>query len=236
MNPSGLATIGSVSAEGSYTRHPDHSSYGTGALAVRLGQFDLGGGYARLRLRDTAAVPSNDLWIATGVYRFGLTALGASAKYLTVEDSAGTLSQTITGDVGMTVAVFDIMALAVSVQNLGREAVSGPLLTLPTTTRLGFALNFVDPQSTLRLLGTLEGVWTEGERGRTVWGLETAVVVRGIGVAARLGRGAQPEGTGFSEWAYGAGLVLGRLHLDWAYQDESVFGSGLHRFGARWTP
>jgi len=236
VNPTGIATIGSLSAEGASARHPDRSTFGAAALAVRLGQFDFGAGYGRLRLRDTAAVPSNDLWVASAVYRFGLTAFGASLKYLTVEDSAGVVSQAVTGDVGLTVAVFDIMALAVSVRNLGRDAVSGPLLTLPTTTHLGFTLNFVDPQSTVRLLGTLEGIWTEGERGRTVWGLETGVVVGGLGLVGRLGNGAQPRGTGFSRWAYGAGVELGRLHLDWAYQDQSVFGAGLHRFGARWTP
>jgi hypothetical protein len=236
VNPSGIATIGSLSAEGAYTRHPDRSTHVTGAVAVRLGQFDFGVGYGRLRLRDTATVRANDLWIGSVVYRFGLTAFGASVKYVSVKDSAGAVSESVTSAAGVTVAVFDIAALALSVQNLGRDALSGAPLTLPTTTHLGFTLNFVDPQSTIRLLGTVEAIWTEGESSRTVWGLETGVVLAGVGVAGRLGHGGQPVGSGLSKWAYGAGLELGRFHLDWAHQSESIFGGGVHRFGARWTP
>ena len=236
VNPSGIATIGSLSAEGTYARHPDRSTHTTGALAVRLGQFDFGVGYGRLRLRDTAAVRANDLWIGSIVYRFGLTAFGASLKHVSVKDSAGAVHESVTSDAAVTVAFFDIAALALSVQNLGRDALSGASLTLPTTTHLGFTLNFVDPQSTVRLLGTVEAIWTEGEPRRTVWGLESGVVLAGVGIAGRLGHGGQPVGSGQSKWAYGAGLVLGRFHLDWAHQAESIFGGGVHRFGARWTP
>jgi hypothetical protein len=236
VNPSGIATIGWLSAEGGYARHPDRTTHATGAVAVRLGQFDFGVGYGRLRFSDSASVRANNLWIGSVVYRFGLTAFGASLKHVSVEDSAGTVNESITSDVGLTVAVFDIAALALSVQNLGRDALSGAALTLPTTTHLGFTLNFVDPQSTIRLLGTVEAIWTESEARRTVWGFETGVVLGGVGVAGRLGHGGQPVGSGLSKWAFGASVELGRFHLDWAHQSESAFGGGVHRFGARWTP
>jgi len=62
------------------------------------------------------------------------------------------------GDVGMAIAVFDIMAIGVSVQNLGGDMGNGALL--PRRTRAGLTLNYTDPQGTFRLLTTLEGMWT----------------------------------------------------------------------------
>src|SRR2546430_10807806 len=55
------------------------------------------------------------------------------------------------GDAGLAIAVFDLMALGVSVQNIGGDF--GPAaggVHLPRRTRAGFTLNYVDPQGTLR--------------------------------------------------------------------------------------
>lgn len=235
-NPSGLATIGSLSAEGAYARFPDRSTNAMGAVALRLGQFDFGAGLQVLEFSDTSATDRHQILLGSVVYRVGLTAVGASLKYLSIEDTSGTPDRAITTDIGLTLAVFDIMALAVSVQNLGRDVVSGIPLSLPTTTHIGFTLNFVDPQSQARLLGTIETIWTEGEPRRTLLGGEAGVVLSGVGLVGRVGHGGQPEGSGHSKWAYGASVVLGQFRLDWAYQAETAFGGGVHRFGARWTP
>jgi len=36
--------------------------------------------------------------------------------------------------------------------------------------------------------------------------------------------------------AFGGGVVLGRLTLDYAFQAYNVLGGGTHRVGLRWTP
>src|SRR2546426_633808 len=93
------------------------------------------------------------------------------------------------GDVGLAIAGFDLMALGVSVQNIGGDF--GPTaggLHLPRRTRAGFTLNYVDPQGTLRLLTTVEGQWPAGGGSAfVVLGLGGGGVTRGMGVLGRLG-------------------------------------------------
>src|SRR5439155_227137 len=92
------------------------------------------------------------LGVSTLVFRTGLGALGATAKYAR-ETVGGARVDAWAGDVGLAIAVFDLMALGVSVQNIGGDF--GPAaggLHLPRRTRAGFTLNYVDPQGTLRLL------------------------------------------------------------------------------------
>jgi hypothetical protein len=170
------------------------------------------------------------------VYRFGLIALGASGKYVSSEDSAGSIDRAFTTDAGLAIAIFDIAALGFSVQNIGGERISGDRQTLPTRYRFGFMLNFTDPQTTARLLGTIETIWTEDQERRTVIGLEAGAVVRGLGIVARLGHGGQPPATGQAETTYGGGLLLGRVGVDYAYQKRSGLGGKVHRVGLRITP
>jgi hypothetical protein len=103
---------------------------------------------------------------------------------------------------------------------------------------LGLSLNLLDTYSNGRLLGTVETIWTEGARPRTVVGLEGGAVFYGLGLIARIGTGGQPSDPGgpFSRTAYGGGLVLGRARLDYAYQRRSPLGRSVHLFGFRWTP
>lgn len=235
-NPAGLATIKYLSVEGAYHRYPDRTAHAAGALAVRLRQLNLGFGASYLRFSDTASVRENIAGVGTLVYRYALFALGASAKYLQVEDSAGALRRAGTADLGLAIAIFDISALGFSVQNIVNERISGARLALPTSYRLGFMLNFVDPQTAARLLGTIEQVWTDGAPGRTLAALEAGVVVSGVGLVARIGYGGQPAGSNQNRLAYGGSVVLGRLGLDYAYQKRSGLGGRVHRVGLRWTP
>ncbi len=234
-NPSGLATIKYLGVEGAFHYLPD-ALQSVGAGAVRLGPFNLGAGYDYLRYRRKGSpLKDNLLWAGSAVYRVGLVALGATEKYVSVEDSSGHISRALANDAGLTIAVFDIMALAVSVQDFNQRRLGGTPILLPTRTRLGFTFNFVDPQTTARLLGTVETVWTEGQDRRTVFGLETGVVLHGVGLVARVGTGAQPAGTGQRKVAFGGGIVLGRLGIDYAYQARSGGGT-IHRVGVRWSP
>lgn len=236
VNPAGLAAVRRVSFEGATQSYVGSATQAMGAGAVRVGQFDFGAGVNYLHFDDSAATRSNLLYTGTAVYRYGFIALGGSAKYASVTDSAGRVASAVTGDIGTTLAIFDILALAVSVQNVGQKVAAGGGLDLPTTTHLGVTFNFVDPQGTLRLRGVLETVWSERRARRTVLGGEAGVVLSGIGIVARFGFGGQPEGSGETEQSYGGSLVFHRFTLDYAYQRRTVLGRDVQRFGARWTP
>jgi hypothetical protein len=235
-NPAGLATIKVLSLEGSFQYYPDETLQGSASAALRVGPFNFGGGGSYIVFNDSAAISSNLMWVGSAVYRFGLIALGASGKYVSSQDSTGLISRAITTDAGAALAIFDIAALGFSVQNIGGEQVSGDPLVLPTRYRLGFMLNFTDPQTTARFLGTIETIWTEEQERRTIFGFEVGAVVRGIGLVARIGHGGQPPASRQEQWTFGGGILLGRVGLDYAYQKREGLGGEVHRVGVRITP
>ena len=237
-NPSGLAPIRSLSLEGTIARLPDRSTYTMGSAAIRLASFNLGAGYQYLRFPTGQPIYDNLTWVGTGVYRRGGIALGASGKYVSLEDSAGMITRSTTTDVGATVALFDIAALAVSVQNLGDWTITNGGLDLPRRWHLGFSFNLLDTFSNGRLHATVETIWTEEEDRRTVFGLEGGAVFYGIGLVARIGHGGQAGDIGgaLSKTAFGGSLVLGKARIDYAYQQRSPLGRDVHLFGVRWTP
>jgi len=237
-NPSGLAPIRALSLEATIARLPDRSTYTMGAAAARVGDFNLGAGYQYLRLPRGGPVFDNLTWVGAGVYRRGGLAFGTSGKYVSLEDSSGRIARSFTTDVGATVAFFDIMALALSVHNLGDVTLSNGGLTLPRSWHLGFSFNLLDTYSNGRLLATIEQVWAQGQRNRTVLGLEGGAVFYGVGLVARVGHGGQPgdvQGT-LSRTTYGGSVVAGRARFDYAYQRRSPLGRSVHLFGIRWTP
>jgi hypothetical protein len=235
-NPSNIGPIRVLSLEAAYARLPDQSRYLTGAAAVRAGAFNFGGGLRYLRFEGDRPVLDNLSWVGAAVYRLKGVALGGSAKYVSVEDSGGTVYRTLTSDAGVTLAFFDIAAVAVSFQNLGRYALSGEGLDLPASTHLGFSFNLIDTYSNGRLLATMESDWTSGAPRRTVMGLEAGLVFGGVGLVGRIGTGGQPAGSGVGKTSYGGSVVLSRARLDYAYQRRSAIGRSVHLFGARWTP
>src|SRR3989442_989160 len=138
------------------------------------------------------------------------------------------------GDAGVAIAVFDIMALGASVQNIGGDRSGGA--RLPRRTRAGFTMNYVDPQGTFRLLTTLEGQWPEGHAAVLVAGLEAGVVARGVGIVARVGATGHSAPSDASPTTVGGGVELGRLHVDYAYQGYDTPDAGGPPFGGGWTP
>lgn len=237
-NPSGLAPIRALSLEATLARLPDRSTYTMGSGAVRVGQFNVGGGYQYLRLPRASPIYDNLVWAGSGVYRRGGLSIGTTGKYVSVEDSAGTIYRSFAAGMGTTVALFDIAALALSVQNLGHGAISGGGLDLPRSWHLGFSFNLLDTFSNGRLLATIETAWTQDERRRTLLGLEAGAVFYGLGVVGRIGHGGQPgdvSGT-LSRTTYGGSLVAGRARFDYAFLPRSPLGQSTHLFGGRWTP
>ena len=231
-NPTVLATIHHIAVEASYETFPSGSKFSTGAVALRVSRFTWGAGAAALGPSYTSA----DLLGASSlVFRTGIVALGGTAKYAR-ETIGGARVDAWAGDAGLAIAVFDLMALGVSVQNIGGDF--GPAaggVHLPRRTRAGFTLNYVDPQGTLRLLTTVEGQWPVGGSAFVILGLESGVVTRGMGVLGRVGYVGHSGVTSASPFTAGGSLELGRLHLDYAYRADDALGAR-HRMGLRWMP
>lgn len=235
INPAGLATIHHIAIEGAAQRYPDGSVEGLAAGGFRLLQFDLGGGIHYLRFSDTSAVKDNLQWTGSAVYRFGLLALGGTLKYVSLEDSAGEVRRSATTDAGLGIHIFDLLTIAFAIRNIGSWEVTGGPLALPVSKHAAFAFNIVDPQETARLLTTLEVVWTEDAKRRTVMGLEAGAVVGKVGLVGRVGYGAAPASSGEKEMSLGAGLVLSRFNIDYAWQQRTALGRDVHRLGLRFT-
>ncbi len=243
-NPAGIATIHHLSLEGSYEPYLAGSAVSSAALALRVSRLTWGIGAQAL---DFGSEPEIVGGIPTGaafhpyevlattslVYRRGLAAFGVTGKY-NRQQIGSAVSDAWAGDVGVAIAVFDIMAFGVSVQNLGGDLGSGALL--PRRTRAGLTLNYTDPQGTFRLLTTLEGQWTRDHSAVLVQGIEGGVVTSGVGLVGRLGYATRAAVTNASRLTFGGGVVLGRLALDYAFQAYDALGGGTHRVGLRWTP
>jgi len=238
VNPAGIAPIRVLSLEAGFSRRPDHSTYAMAAAATRMGKLNLGFGARYLLFSADSSTYDNLSWAGAVVYRMGGIAFGASTKYVSVEQRDGPITRSLTGDLAVQVAFFDIAALALSAQNLTQSRLSGDGLELPEALHLGFSLNLLDTYSNGRLLATVESVWSAGEHGRTVLGLEVGAAVSGIGVLGRVGTGRQPGLVGglLSNTTFGGSLLLGRARVDYAYQRRSALGRDVHLFGGRWTP
>ncbi len=236
-NPTGLAIIRNAALEGRYGRlAPGVEDVGA-AAAITLGQFNFGFGAQVLEEDPTPASPrlTSRVWALSAVYRFGMFAVGATGKYVSVPDSAGREVASTVADFGGTLAFFDIMALSLSVQNTLPSVRDRGGVELPVRTRLGFTFNFVDPQSTGRLMGTVEVVWSDSEARRTIVGAEAGLVFHGVGLVGRIGYGAQSLSAPGAKTSYGASLVLWQVELDYAFQADGGFGDDIHRLGLRWA-
>ena len=201
-----------------------------------MGPVSAGGGYRYLEFPDGGPVRGNLQWVAAVASRIAPFHVGLAAKYVSLEDSSGTIFRTLTEDASLTVAFFDIASVALVFEHLGRTRLTGERLDLPAATHLGFSLNLIDTYSNGRLLATFETIWPDGAERRTVIGLEGGVVFGGIGLVARIGHGGQPEGSGAGKTAYGASIVLGRARVDYAFQPQTAIGRSVHLIGVHWTP
>jgi len=238
-NPAGIATIRHIGIEGSYWATPSDGSIMSGALAWRLSQFDVGFGLARFKPGNgqgaNGPIDERELaGVGTLVYRFGIIALGGSGKYVRrVTDE--TQESAFGADAGIAIALFDIMAIGISTQNLGGPLGGDSTIELPGLTRVAMMWNYVDPLETFRLLSTFELQWPEGEDFRVVAGGEGGVVVGGVGLFARAAYATASIGSVDSHMSYGASLAVADVAFDYAYQQKDLAGEPAHRFGFRLT-
>ena len=244
-NPVGLATLRHIGLEATYRRMPYGAFAATGALGWRLSQFDVGGGIAYLSGDSVPAIglapagagrPYEALGIGSLVYRFGLFAVGGSIKEVR-RSTSGVVQRGRSGDLGVALAFFDIMAIGFSVQNVGGNWLSQSATTvaMPRLTRWGFTMNYSDPEETFRLMSTVEAQWPQGEPARWILGGEAGVVVYGVGLLARAAYQTRTAGTGWPHVTLGASLALTRLQIDYAYAARDPVGAPAHRLGVRLT-
>jgi len=250
-NPAGLALIHALAVEAGYHGAPFDAYQASGALGLRVGQLDFGFGlqyfdYGRedellpdpatggvTGLPTGAQVGAREL-LASGtlIYRFGLLAFGGTVK--TVDQRVADLrARGVSGDIGVAIAFFDLAAVGLAVQNVSGNWESGSTMAMPLLTRLGFTMNYVDPQETFRLLSTIEGQWTEGASARLILGVEGGIVVQGIGVLARGAYGSRPRDAALSQFTGGLTITFGTLSVDYAYTPTALLGGGEQRIGLR---
>ncbi len=245
FNPAGLATIRHVAVEGSLQAGPFAGELSTAAIAWRLRQFDLGFGVSYFDFDNSpgptagftspAGTPVDArelLAVGSLVYRFGLVAVGGSGKWVSRE-IAGVSETGYSADFGMAIAIFDIMAIGFSVQNIAGNWSNTSNLRMSRLSRFGFTMNYVDPQGPFRLLSTIEWQWLAGRRQRFVLGGEGGIVVSGVGVVGRVGYGTRPEPTARAGVTYGASLELGAMDVDFAYDPNDLFNDPSRRIGVR---
>jgi hypothetical protein len=242
-NPAGIATIRHVGVEAGYRAAPSDGNLYSGALAWRIRQFDLGVGVARYKFGADAIsqiLPGIPLGadareyagVGSLVYRFGIIALAGSGKYVrrVVNDAVESASS---GDAGLAIAVFDIMAIGFSMQNMGGRWGGSEVVELPQLTRLAVMWNYVDPLETFRLLSTVEFQWPEGRDSRIVLGGEGGVVFGGVGLFARAAYSTESDGPDYSRITFGGSVTMADLAIDYAYQEHDLDGLEAHRFGFR---
>src|SRR5207245_4812109 len=154
-NPAGIATIHHLSLEGSYEPYLAGTAVSAAALALRVSRWTWGVGAQALdygsepeivpdpatggrRGTPTGASfhPYEALATTSFVYRHGLAAFGVTGKY-DRQQIGSAVSDAWAGDVGVAIAVFDIMAFGVSVQNLGGDLGNGALLPRRTRGTVG---------------------------------------------------------------------------------------------------
>jgi hypothetical protein len=251
-NPAAIATIRHLSVEGSYEPYLAGTAVSTAAVALRVGRVTWGFGAQTLdygtepeiipdpatggrRGMATGASfhPYEALAVSSLVIRRGLIAFGVSAKY-DRQQIGDVVSDAWAGDVGIAIAIFDIAALGVSVQNMGGDF--GADARLPRRIRAGFTFNYTDPQGAYRLLTTLEGQWTQDRAAVLIQGVEGGLVRGGVGLVGRVGYATRAAVTDASRFTFGGGVLMGHLQLDYAFQGYQALGGGTHRVGVRWTP
>ncbi len=235
-NPAGLATIRNIALEGAYQTIPGAGAgLWSAALGWRLRQFDLGVGGRYHRFGDQPGVPADSydaLGVGSLVYRFGIIALGVSGKYLR-RDRGTVVDVGTSGDAGITIAIFDIMAFGFAVQNIGGNWRSNSTIPMPRLSRLGFTINYVDPQESFRLLSTIEVQWLESEGSRFVFGNEAGMLIGRVGVIGRLSFGSRSENRERAPVTLGGTVALRWIDIDVAQETSELTNTVTRRLGVR---
>jgi hypothetical protein len=262
FNPAGIAgraapgdsasAVWTVAA--AYRRHVGDAKAGTaaarfaglgGAASVAIRYVDYGdvaelvpdpafGGERGMETGATVGATELALSAAYGV-ELGVVVLGAGFD-LVRADLADLQDVAVSGSAGARVTAWaGRVAFGAAAQNLGGAAGPGRDAPLPRSYRAGAALLLGPPSGArMRLAGDVVGPW---DRLRPVAGVEVHVVGSdGVALQVRAGwDGSTRDGDALDDLAFGGGLVLGSLAIDYAYRAVGVLGDA-HQFGVRFQP
>jgi hypothetical protein len=258
FNPAGLA-VQERAASLSYQRHVMDISLGSLAGAVRFGPVTLGAGLAFLDGGEVPEIVPDDRFggqrgRATGATvsaresaaRLAVAApllegrvhLGAAAG-LAMSELAGISRSAPILDLGGRMEVAPALHLALAFRNLGGSARGdgANAIALPSEARLGAGWGWRgDNELGVNLSSDLAYRIRE-ESAALLLGLEGGLLPSepdAIGAVARVGYVGDRYLHAWSALQLGAGVSVGRISIDYAYQDLEYFGAA-HRFGLRWS-
>lgn len=187
----------------------------------------------------TGATLSAHELAATGAVALKLrsiASLGAAVNYYatTLATESGT-SLSFSAGVRLPASANAKAAAGASIQYVGSEVeVGGYSAPLPRTIRVGAELRPLGGAGPVQLALAGDYVAVRGAPGRIGGGLELGFARPGAGLAVlgRIGY-ASRAGEDFATQAvsFGGGLVVGRVALDYAYQNSTALGTAMHRFG-----
>jgi hypothetical protein len=256
-NPAGAAGL-AAAASVSYQRHVEDIGLATGAGAYRFGNMVLGVSAIFLDYGDIREfIPDPDFGGQTGIptgstvsasevaarltgalpLADGRFNLGASLGYVST-DLAGTGRGAPFVDVGGQYLMAGL-TIGASVRNIGR-AMSGAGVAdadLPMEARFGAMYEFARETGFGGAVSADLVAGLNGGSSGILAGFEAGLLPRGasrVGAVARAGYDLGVGDGGQGALAFGGGVSLGPLAVDYTYQNYDLFGS-LHRVGVRWS-
>ncbi len=253
-NPAGLASLDAGGAV-SYERFVQDVSLISASGALRVGPLTLGAGGVFLNEGSIDVVTPDPAFggqrgQATGEsvsasesaarLSFGLPLmqgrlrLGAGAGFVSTS-LAGQTSGAPLFDAGAQFVALPGLTLGASLRNLGGSTSGAQGARLPTEGRAGVTFEAASAGG----LGVLVSADYVARLRESTGGLATGIEAGlfpartgGLGAVARLGYDAGQGAGGLGAVDFGGGLTLGRIALDYTYQNLDFFGA-VHRFGVR---
>jgi hypothetical protein len=256
-NPAGIAGL-LAGAGFSYQRQVLDIGLASASGAYGFGRFVLGAGAVFLDYGDVDEMVPDPVFggqtgTATGntvgASEIGARVVGAGSLMdgrLNIGAAVGIVSTDLAGasrsapfvDAGVQYALPRI-TLAASVRNIGGAMSGGGLADaeLPSEARLGAMFELASPNGFGAVLAAdLVSELNAGTTG-VVAGVEAGLLpglASRVGAVGRVGWAANAGDEAQGALQLGAGLSLGPVAVDYAYQNYDLFGA-LHRFGVRWS-
>jgi hypothetical protein len=253
-NPAQLARVRGFSVGGSLQNYVASTTLGAFAVAIPLGRGTAGVGMQLLDYGSADEIvldPGGQSGTATGstvtaqdmaftaAYAIAFGArhelrLGAGIEYAR-QEVANYAGGAVAGDVGAAYSFHDGWDLSAALQHLGSNltlaAISAPL---PQTWRASVAAPLVRADAfTLRPIAEARQVSGDALTGvvaaEGTWHTGTS----GTMLSARAGYAFRGAGDARTPVTFGAGITLGRLQVDYAYEGFDLIGGATNRVGVR---
>lgn len=257
-NPAGTASLSSGGSL-SYGRFVQDIALMSAAGAIRLGSATIAAGGSFLDAGSVAeTVPDANYGGQRGAATGRTVSASESAVRLALGAplaggrarmgaAAGLASTTLAGatrsapifDVGAQVSITSALSIGASVRNLGgklRGKTTEASESLPSEARLGAALQTTLASGVgLQISADLIERMHEKTMGFAA-GVEAGLMpnTARFGAVARVGYAADPGDTGLGALRFGAGFSMGRIAVDYTYQNLDFFGA-THRVGLRFA-